>query len=74
MVKTIMRKGGKRMKMTTKAMVRINARLLQCFNFSVTKKNYQDSSKNDEGGNVSAGVKLGKHQPFTMSYLGATIT
>ena len=38
MVKTIMRKGGKRMKMTTKAMVRINARLLQCFNFSVTKK------------------------------------
>ena len=72
MVKTIMRKGGKRMKMTTKAMVRISARPLQCLNFSETN-NDQDNSKNEEGGNLRAEVKLRKLQPITMSYLGATI-
>ena len=60
------------MKMTTKAMVKMSACPLQCLDISETK-NGQDNSMNEEGANVRAEGKLRKHQPFTGSYLGATI-
>ena len=60
MVKMGMRKGRKRMKMTTKAMVKMSACPLQCSDISETK-NGQDNSMNEEGANVRAEGKLRKH-------------
>ena len=47
MVKMVIRKGRKRMKMTTKAMVKMSAHPLQCFDISETK-NDPDNSMNEE--------------------------